>query len=198
MNRDQPPLLAGNSRTSLPFYYWSIICGLTLGLSLLPAWRFLKEVAQQRHLTAVAILILITYFGTIFVASNLKGNYFEIRSFERDGRLYEWLGVRLFRFFVPMGDGINRLVRYFQPDYRIVNAESVADFEKRTINAESFHLYCLLLIVPSAIYAAVLGWWGWVLLLTVPNVLLHLYPVLLQRYTRARILRFIRRRQHWA
>jgi hypothetical protein len=185
----QSSLLAGNSRTSLPLYYWSVICGLTLGLSLLPTWEFLKEVGHQQGLTASTLLFLFSFFGTQFIVSKLQRGYFEIRPFESDGRLYEMLGVRMFRVFVPMGDGINRLVRRFQPDYRIISKQSIADFEKRTVNAETFHLACLLTVMPSAVYSVVLGWWTFALLLTLPNIVLHLYPVLLQRYTRARILR---------
>jgi hypothetical protein len=191
-NPEQSSLLAGNSRTSLPLYYWSVICGLTMGLSILPAWEFLMEVGRQQGRTASSLLVLVWFFGTQFVVSKLKRSYFEIRPFETDGRLYEFLGVRLFRFVVPMGDGINRFVRRFQPDYRIVSGQSIADFEKRTVTAETFHLACLLVIVPSAVYAAVLGWWTFALLLTLPNIVLHLYPILLQRYTRARVLRLRR------
>lgn len=182
-------LLAGNSRTSLPLYYWSVICGLTAGLSLVPTVEFFNEVGHQQGPTASALLFFVSLFGTHFIVSNLKRGYFEIRPFESDGRLYEMLGIRIFRVFVPMGDGINRIVRRFQPDYRIVSKHSIADFEKRTLTAESFHLACLLAIVPSAVYSVVLGWWTFSLLLTLPNIVLHLYPCLLQRYTRARILR---------
>jgi hypothetical protein len=91
-----------------------------------------------------------------------------------------------------MGDGINRVIRRIQPDYRIVSGESIADFEQRTVSAEKFHLACLLAIVPSAVYAIGLRWWTFAWLLTLPNVVLHLYPILLQRYTRARILRIRR------
>jgi hypothetical protein len=191
-NPAQASLLAGNSRTSLPLYYWSIICGLTMGLSLLPGLAFLMEVGDQQGRTASTLLFLVSFFGAQFVVSKLPRSYFEIRPFESDGRLYELLGVRLFRFVVPMGDGINRFVRRFQPDYRIVSEQSIADFEKRTVTAETFHLACLLMTVPSAVYAVVLGWRTFALLLTLPNIVLHLYPVLLQRYTRARILRLRR------
>ncbi len=183
--------LAGNSRTSLPLYYWSVICGLTCGLSFLPALEFLGEVGRQDGQTACAFLLLVSFFGTLLVVSQLQQrSYFKIRPFESNGRLYELLGVRLFRFVVPMGDGINRFVRRFQPDYRIVSKQStIADFEKRTVTAETFHVACLLAIVPSAVYSLFLGWWTFALLLTLPNIVLHLYPILLQRYTRARILR---------
>lgn len=190
---EQPPLLAGNSRTSLPLYCWGIICGLTMGLSVLPAVEFVTEVAHRRGWTAPAILLVISYFCALFT-SKLQQGYFEIRPWESDGRLYERLGVRLFRFVVPMGDCINWFVRRFQPDYRVVSEQSVADFIKRTETAERFHLACLLAIAPSALYSILLQWWAFAMLLTLPNIVLHVYPILLQRYTRARIQRLRRAR----
>ena len=188
-NTAQSSFLAGNSRTSLPLYYWSVICGLTMGLSLLPPLEFLKEVGHLRGLTASALLFLVSFFGTQIVVSKLRSGYFEIRPFESNGRLYEMLGIRVFQFFVPMGDGINRLVRRFQPDYRIISKQSIAAFKERTVTAETFHLACMLAIMPSAVYSVILRWWTFAMLLTLPNIVLHVYPVLLQRYTRARLLR---------
>ena len=45
----------------------------------------------------------------------------------------------------------------------------------------------LLSTSPLALFAAAIGRPGWALVLFCPNVLFHLYPVMLQRYTRARL-----------
>ena len=39
----------------------------------------------------------------------------------------------------------------------------------------------------SAGFAWAIGWSGWAIYLTAGNVVVNLYPVLLQRYTRARL-----------
>jgi len=104
------------------------------------------------------------------------------------------LGVRYFQMLVPHGDGFNWLVRRSQPGYRVVRDRlTLADYETRTRVAEAFHLGCLLVMAPAAFYAMFAGWAGMALCLTLPSIPLHLYPVLLQRYTRARIARALAR-----
>ena len=39
----------------------------------------------------------------------------------------------------------------------------------------------------TAVYAARIGWYRWALFLTLGNAVFNLYPVMLQRYNRARI-----------
>ena len=71
------------------------------------------------------------------------------------------LGVHYFRFLVPHGDGINWLVRRSQPGYRVVRDRlTLADYEARTRRAEAFHLGCLLVMAPAAMYATFAGWSG--------------------------------------
>ena len=47
----------------------------------------------------------------------------------------------------------------------------------------------------SAGFAWAIGWPGWAIYLTAGNVVVNLYPVLLQRYTRARISAALGRQQ---
>ena len=42
-------------------------------------------------------------------------------------------------------------------------------------------------MAPAAVYATYAGWSGMALWLALPSIPLHLYPALLQRYTRARM-----------
>ena len=53
--------------------------------------------------------------------------------------------------------------------------------------AERAHLSSLIAALPLATLAAVLGRPGFAMVLVVPNLIFHGYPVLLQRYTRARL-----------
>jgi hypothetical protein len=124
----------------------------------------------------------------------LPRSYYEVRPFERSGRIYQILGIRLFRRFVPDGDLANRLRRRREPDHRLIRGRrSVPAFIRRTELSERGHLVWLLAGVLSAAYAWQIDWPGWALYLTVGNVLVNLYPILLQRYTRARLIRIVRR-----
>ena len=62
---------------------------------------------------------------------------------------------------------------------------------RRTVLSEKGHLVMLALGSVSAVFAWRIGWTGWAIYLGIGNVLVNLYPVLLQRYTRARILRIV-------
>jgi len=61
--------------------------------------------------------------------------------------------------------------------------------------SEKSHLMMLVFGVMSAGFAVAIGWTGWAIYLTAGNVLVNLYPILLQRYTRARLCVVLRRRE---
>jgi hypothetical protein len=123
----------------------------------------------------------------------LPASYYRVRAFEQGGRIYERLGVRLFRWLVPDGDAANKWRRRREPAFRIIrNRRYALAFLRRTELSEKSHLVMLVLGALSAAFAWTIGWPGWAVYLTIGNVLVNLYPVLLQRYTRARILRIRR------
>ncbi len=119
----------------------------------------------------------------------LPASYYKVHSFERSGRIYELLGVKLFRCFVPDGDLANRWRRSREPTHRIIRNRRFAEaFVPRTILGEKSHMVWLLVGLVSAAYAWRIGWQGWAIYLTAGNLLVNLYPILLQRYTRSRLL----------
>jgi hypothetical protein len=96
--------------------------------------------------------------------------------------------VRRFRWFVPDGDAANRLRRRRDPAFRIIRNRRYAEaFRRRTELSEKSRLVMLVLGSMSAAFAWTIGWSGWALYLAAGNVVVNLYPVLLQRYTRARL-----------
>jgi hypothetical protein len=118
--------------------------------------------------------------------------YYRVRPVEQSGRLYEALGVRLFRAFVPDGDLSNRWRRRREPRFRIVRNRRMAEaFAWRTRESERAHLVLLMMGILSTAFAWQIGWHGWAAYLGIGNVLVNLYPVLLQRYTRSRIARLV-------
>ena len=124
----------------------------------------------------------------------VPASYYEVRACERSGRLYERLGVRYFRWCVPDGDAANRWRRRSDPAHRIIRNKHYAQaFLRRTELSEKSHLVMLVLGALSAAFAWTIGWSGWAIYLTVGNVLVNLYPILLQRYTRARLVAVLNR-----
>ncbi len=114
--------------------------------------------------------------------------YFTIREFERTGRIYRRLGVIVFRRFAPNGDLANKWERRANPHFRVIGGHRAAvAFVLRTEQSERGHLVLFALGVVSAAYAWRIGWHGWATYLSVGNVLVNVYPILLQRYTRSRL-----------
>lgn len=122
----------------------------------------------------------------------LPRTYFRVHQFERTGQMYKALGVLLFRRFVPDGDLANRWERRSNPVHRLIRGRrSAANFIVRTEQSERGHMVLLALGVVSAVYAWTLGWSGWAVYLSVGNVVVNVYPILLQRYTRSRLYRVL-------
>lgn len=123
----------------------------------------------------------------------LPKTYFDVRPFERSGRVYEFLGVLLFRKFAPNGDLANRWERRKDPDFRVIrDRRSATDFLLRTEQSERGHLVLLFLGIISAAWAWTIGWTGWAVYLSIGNVVVNIYPILLQRYTRSRLQKILK------
>jgi len=125
-----------------------------------------------------------------FLPCLLPRAYYRVAPAHRARRLYEALGVRIFKAFATDGDRINRRARRVDPRYRVIRDRSAVDcFEAGTMAGERSHLVLLLVGLCSGVFALRIGWHGWAAGLTAANVIFNLYPVLLQRYNRARIAR---------
>lgn len=143
--------------------------------------------------------LLIAGFAAGVAVWWLPASYYRIRAFEQSGRVYEMLGVRYFRWFVPDGDVANRWRRRRNPKFRIIRNRLYAlAFRRRTELSEKSHLVMMVLGGLSAGFAWAIGWRGWALYLTAGNVVVNLYPVLLQRYTRARLSALVGRQSRMA
>ncbi|HEX9982930.1 MAG TPA: hypothetical protein VGF69_06685 [Thermoanaerobaculia bacterium] len=73
------------------------------------------------------------------------------------------------------------------------NRTTAAAYVTRTEEGERGHAVLLVAGILSALFAWRIGWHGWALYLSAGNVVVNVYPILLQRYTRARLQRIIGR-----
>ena len=114
-------------------------------------------------------------------------SYHELRRFEQDGRLYELVGVKAAKQLLRRGP-----LAVFNPDLHLPaerTPERLAHLEQRMKDAEASHAILFVAIMAVVVNAVARGWWvaaGSTLLF---DVLLNGYPVMLQRYNRARLHR---------
>lgn len=122
------------------------------------------------------------------LAPSLDGRRFDVAPWEP--RLYARLGVHAFRRGLRR-IGWTRLLR----DERIFDGRrrTLASYEAATRRGENGHSWILAFALVPVGGAALQGWWdavAWIGGLCIP---LHVYPILLQRTQRARLLALLRR-----
>jgi hypothetical protein len=128
-------------------------------------------------------------FGILTLAPlALPHAYFVVGNRRRAAKLYRHVGVPAFKRLVVNGDWVTRLTRTRHPDHRPLGGRGeLQAFLERTCAVERWHLVLLLMSLLSAGYSVRIGWYRWALGLTLGNVACNVYPILLQRYHRARV-----------
>ena len=143
--------------------------------------------ASSAAFAFLVVWLPMTWLGTVsrVVPPRLPDSYHELRAVERDGRLYERLGVRLIKRLLRRGP-----LAVFNPDLHLPterSRERLAHLDQRMRDAEASHFILLVATSGIALNALARGWWTAALLTVVFDVLLNGYPVMLQRYNRARL-----------
>jgi hypothetical protein len=116
--------------------------------------------------------------------------YFNLFSFELSGRLYEALGVHQFKRVASAGDFFNRQRRRSDPGFRnVMNYSSAIEWEKQTRFNEIAHLCNLTFSLVMVIWLCSQGRYTWISEIVILNLVLNVYPMMLQRYNRGRIQR---------
>jgi len=123
------------------------------------------------------------------LAIALPARFFRPMGFEAGGRVYERLGIRAFHRLMGDGPLMNRAIRRADPSFRVLRRRNdLPALAARTRLAEQAHWIWFVLGIPPTLAALILGWPKYAALLLVSNVAVNLYPILLQRYLRARIV----------
>lgn len=123
--------------------------------------------------------------------------WFRPKSFESE-RMYEQLGARILKRYVPTGgDLVMQRLRRDHPERRWVTSslQSLRSYEKRTRLNESFHLigFIAFAVLATRRFASgSLTAVGLAIALAL-DLILGLWPVVLQRYNRLRLYRAINR-----
>lgn len=121
--------------------------------------------------------------------------YFKPKRFEfyRDRTIYEWIGIKIYKKYLPTsGDLVRKRRKIIQ--IKISKAgkiEELYKYERRTRNYEWRHLIgviiFILLIFMIDRKLTVFDW----IFLTILNLYINIYPIFLQRYNRIRIIKVL-------
>ncbi len=136
----------------------------------------------------VAVLFAAS-LASALLAAKLPGSYYRPRSFETRA-LYRRLGIREFRAVMSDGDMINRHVRTRHPGYVVHRGDgALAAAVERGMRSERAHHVLFWFGLGTSACAAIGGWYGWATAIGLGNLVGNLYPMMLQRYTRGRLMR---------
>lgn len=121
----------------------------------------------------------------------LPAAFHEPREWESKGEFYRRAGVERFRTIVANGDLVNRFVRARHRNYQVYGPE-MEKLVPKSIWNEKRHIAYLCWGFFTAWFAWSIGWTMWAIWLAGSNIGANLYPAMLQRYSRARVLRLAR------
>ena len=168
------------------------MAGVTTGLAAFMGWSQRTFGARSVRFAFVVVGLPLVWFALLWrvlgvrrPVLRLPAHVHALRPVERDGRVYELLGVRVVKWLLRRGP-----LAVFAPAMRLPaepTPATVADLDERMQQAEALHEILLVVTMGVVVNAAVRGWWGaagWTLLF---NVLGNGYPAMLQRYNRARL-----------
>lgn len=169
-----------------------LVAAVTVGMAALLAWSLRVFGARSVWFALVVVWLPLGWFallGRVLALRRpvlrLPARVHALRAFERDGHVYELLGVRVAKRLLRRGP-----LAVGAPDLHLPaerTPATLAVLDERMRQAETIHEILLVATLAVAVNAAVRGWWaaaGWLLLF---NVLFNVYPAMLQRYNRARL-----------
>ncbi len=171
--------------------------GAIVGLGSAVAAVALWACARRLGLDSVAFALFVVWIpmvalGTVshFVTIRLPTRWHALRAWERDGSLYERMGVRIAKRLLRRGPFAKFNPRLHLP--RTLDDAAIARLEAHMCAAEASHAILLLATLGVAMHAAVRGWWWAAAATVVFDLLVNGYPVMLQRYNRALLHRRFR------
>jgi len=161
-----------------------LAAGLTVVTVALLVWSRREFGARGVWFALLVVWLPMTWLGIVsrFMQPRMPDGYHALHRWERDGRLYELLGVRMFKRLLRRGP-----LAAFNPDLHLPadrSAANLAHLDQRMRDAEAGHFLLLVFTLGVVVHAVARGWWGaagWTLLF---NALVNGYPVMLQRYNR--------------
>ena len=166
-----------------------ILLSLTVIITILLVYGLVYKVGMLGFLFAW-ILNFVLMMCVFFFTERLefKSAYYLEKTWEKKGKIYEAFGVNWFRKLLVI-IGWEKLNKKANPIEK--NLQALVHLEYRTKQSELGHIIIFFIVLAFTIYVAITFGIKESVSLIILNILLNLYPVLLQRYNRPRLQRAI-------
>lgn len=142
----------------------------------------------------VELNMLLTFLTISFLTVLLPISFLHKLQLSNRVSAYKSLGVHWINKFTQNGEIINRMIRKRFPEYRVVSGRkpSIKKLVGQTYMFEKFHVLLFTFFTFITGLAIIMQYPGWVLIITITNVIYNVYPCLLQQYIRLKLLNFQR------
>ena len=139
---------------------------------------------------ALNFLLMMWVSAFVEVANSpMTSAYYNEKEWERKGKIYEFIGINYFRKLLVL-IGWEKVIRKSNPIEK--NTAALMNLHHQTKKSELGHLIIWYVVLCFTVFVALqFGFLKSIWLLAL-NILLNLFPVLLQRYNRPRIERAIK------
>lgn len=126
--------------------------------------------------------------------------YFQPKPFERygEGSIYEWIGIKTFKKYLPTtGDIVRRWRNIRQIKLNGAGkAQELYAYEQQTRKYEWRHIIgCIVFILLAFMIERTFTWLDWVILIAL-NLSINVFPILLQRHNRIRLINILSNNGH--
>jgi len=162
---------------------------ITAAIGVLLVWAYRAFGPQSVWFAFAVVWLPMVGLGIVnrFAQPRLPRSFHQLRRFERSGRVYELVGVRIAKRLLRRG-----LLATFNPDLHLPSepdAARIAYVDQRMRDAEASHAILFVLTLGVVIDAIAHGWLATASATLLFDVLMNGYPVMLQRYNRGRLAR---------
>jgi hypothetical protein len=170
------------------------LAALAVALLVAASILFLDRLLGIRSPAFAFTMHFVLMAGAVYVdkllAPRLDSPRFEVSA--RELRLYRRLGVVAFMRILQR-IGWHRAMR--DPTVFDGTRRTLSSYERATRHGENAHAWLFVIALAPTAWALAHGWWDAAFWIFSMSVAFHLYPVMLQRTQRARLLELLRRRK---
>ena len=172
------------------FLKWIIILATTYGLVLFIEFPFTSMGSLSYSITLNFLMMIWISIVESLLKPALKSSHFNSYPIEREGKVYKYLGVNFYRKLLLLS-GWEKIRKKETPISR--SLDLLLYYEYKTRASEFGHGIIAILVGFITLYVCVAYSFKEALWLIFLNILMNIYPIIVQRYNRPRVQRVIRK-----
>jgi hypothetical protein len=165
----------------------------TVGAGVALVWCGTAFGVRSATFGVLVVWLVMCWWGVVgrLYPVSLPDAWFRLRPWEREGRVYAWVGATVLKALLRRGP-----LSWFNPSLHLPRErtrESLLALDRGMRHAETAHAVLFVIVLPVIVHALARGWWRAAVATLLADVVVNAWPVALQRYNRGRLARLLPR-----